>query len=80
MNRKDRMSCLWKRWTVALMAGVLALGLMGCSLEDIFSNFNVSDVPFEEEHSAPTDMGVVDNRPVVPDDSDFEDLRYDPPI
>ena len=44
----------------ALIAGVLVIGLMGCSVDDIFSNFNVGDVPFEEEHTSPTDMGVVD--------------------
>lgn len=78
MNRNDALSRLWKRVILVIIAGVLAIGLMGCNLEDIFSSFNVGDLPFEEDLSSPTDMGVVDDRPVVPDGSNFEDLRYDP--
>ena len=78
MNRNNSMKRFWKRVTAVLIAGVLAIGLMGCSFEDIFSGFNINDLPFGEDQSAPTDMGVVDDRVVIPDDSDFDDLRYDP--
>lgn len=78
MNRNDALSRLWKRLTLVIIAGVLAIGLMGCSVEDIFSNFQVNDLPYDDDQTAITDMGVVDDRPVVPDDSNFEDLRYDP--
>ena len=74
MNRKNR---VWRRLAVALLAGILAFGLMGCSVEDIFSGFNIGDVPFENPQNAPTDMGVVDDRPGIPEDPDFDDLRYD---
>ena len=78
MNRNNWMKRFWKRVTAVLIAGVLALGLMGCSVEDIFSSFNVKDLPFGDDQNAQTDMGVVDDRVVIPEDSDFEDLRYDP--
>lgn len=78
MDRKDRMCCLWKRWAVAVIACVLTIGLMGCSLDDILSPLNFGDIPFEEQQNAPTDMGVVDDRPSIPEDVDFDDLRQDP--
>ena len=78
MNKSNAMKRLWKRVSVALIAGVLTIALMGCSLDDLFSSFNLNDLPFEEEGSDPTDMGVVDDRLVIPDDADFDDLRYDP--
>lgn len=78
MNRSDAMKRLWKRVSLALVTGVLSIALMGCSLEDLFSSFHLNDLPFAEEGTAPTDMGVVDDRPVIPDDSNFDDLRYDP--
>lgn len=77
MNKSNAMKRLWKRVSVALIAGVLTIALMGCSLDDLFSSFNLNDLPFEEE-TTPTDMGVVDDRPVIPDDANFDDLRYDP--
>jgi len=78
MNRSYRISCLWKRWAVAVIACVLTIGLLGCSLDDILSPLNFGDIPFEEQPTAPTDMGVVDNRPGIPEDADFDDLRQDP--
>lgn len=78
MNTNSAIGRLWKRVTLVIITGVLAIGLMGCSLEDIFSSFHVTDLPFEDDKTTPTDMGVVDDRPVIPDDSNFEDLRYDP--
>ena len=78
MKRNDRKYCVWKRITVAVLAVLLAIGLMGCSLEDVFGVFNSSDIPFDDGYTAPTDMGVVDNRPGIPEVDDFDDLRYDP--
>ena len=78
MDKNNMKFHFGKRLAVAVIAGMLAFGLLGCSVEDIFSNFNVGDVPFEDQATAPTDMGVVDNRPVIPEDVDFDDLRYDP--
>ena len=67
-----------KRWMVAVVACVLTIGLVGCSLDDVFSPLNFDDIPFEEQQTAPTDLGVVDNRPGIPEDPDFDDLRQDP--
>lgn len=78
MDARDRKSDFWRRCAAVALAAVLTVGLMGCSVDDIFSNFNVGDVPFEEGRTSPTDMGVVDNRPGIPEDEDFDDLRYDP--
>ena len=77
MNRHNAMKRLWKRVSVVLVACVLAIGLLGCSIEDLFSSFNLSDLPFDNEETRSRDMGVVDDRPVIPDDSNFDDLRYD---
>ena len=63
-SERDR---LWKRMVLVAMGAALIVGLMGCSLDDILTPFGSGEVPFEQEKTAPTDMGAVDNPLTVPD-------------
>ena len=68
MNANDKKSSFWKRLALGVTAGIFAMTLMGCSVDDVFAPFQFSDIPFDQEQTAPTDMGAVDNPLTVPVD------------
>ena len=66
---------LWKRTALAAVVTALVVGLAGCSLGDVLAPFGNWEIPFEQEPTAPTDMGAVDNPLTVPDE--YTDHDYD---
>ena len=69
---------LWKsfrKWiALAVVGAALVLGLTGCALDDALAPLGIGDIPFDQEETAPTDMGAVDNPMTVPDEP-FEDYE-----
>lgn len=71
-------SILWKRAALAVITLALLLGSAGCALDDLMTPF-AGDIPFEQETTAPSEIGAVDNTPTVPeDDSSFGDIDFRP--
>lgn len=69
---------LWKRVALVGIGVALIFGLMGCTLDDVLTPFGAGDIPFEEDQTASTDMGAVDNSATVPNDDSMDDMDFRP--
>lgn len=69
---------LWKGVALVAVGAALILGLTGCDLNEVLMPFGAGDIPFEQYHTAPTDMGAVDDQPRVPNDDDFDSGDFRP--
>lgn len=80
-SNKPGASCLWavlwKRVVLTIIAMALAIGLAGCSVDDLLPPIG-GDIPFEQETTTPSEMGAVDNVPTVPEDPGCDDVEFRP--